>query len=70
MNVGYGTEAKIPDRQANFIYGSCPSTDCNFLQYLSLASLGCRMSKCLDKKKTLDNFLDGSVALSFAVICC
>ena len=70
MNVGYGTEAKIPDRQANFIYESCPSIDCDFLQYLSLASSGCRMSKCRDKKKTLENFLDGSAALSFAVISC
>ena len=46
-------------------YGSCPSIDCNFFKYLSLASLGCRMSKCPDKKKTLDKFLDGSAAISF-----
>ena len=46
-------------------YGSCPSIDCNFFKYLSLASLGCRMSKYLDKKKTLDKFLDGSAAISF-----
>ena len=28
------------------------------------------MSKYLDKNKTLDNFLDGSTALTFAVISC
>ena len=68
MNVGHGRPrfqiVKL------ILYGSCPSTDCNFLQYLSLASSSCRMSKCLDKKKTLGNFLDGSAALSFAVIRC
>ena len=51
-------------------YRSCPSTNCiTSLSDLSLVPLDCRMSKYLSKK-TLDDFLDGSAALTFAVISC
>ena len=40
----------------------------NLDKYLSLASSGCRLSKYIDKDKTLDDFLEGSAALTLTVI--
>ena len=66
MNVGHG-RPRFQIVKLLISYRLCPSTNCNFFKYLSLASLDWRMSKYLDKK-ALEDFLDGSAALTFAVI--
>ena len=67
MNVGHGRPRFQIVKLIS--YKLCPSTNCNFSKYLSLASLDCRMSKYLDKND-LDDFLDASMALALAVISC
>ena len=67
MNVGHGRPRFQIVKLIS--YRSCPSTNCNCSKYLSLAPLDCRMSKYINKKAK-DDFLDGSAALTFAVISC